>query len=93
LCTILDSAMWCAVHSTLPPGRAYTTVALNVNLVKALNLATPTVSSEANVISAGRRVATASARVLGPDGTLYAHGTTTCLLFDVAADRPKGPTS
>ncbi len=71
-CTILDSAMGCAVHSTLPAGRAYTTVALNVNLVKPLDLATPTVSSEGNVISAGRRVATASARVLGRRSPLRA---------------------
>ena len=33
---------------------------------------------------AGRQLATAEARRLGPDGTLYAHGTTTCLVFERA---------
>jgi uncharacterized protein (TIGR00369 family) len=82
-CTLLDSAMGCAVHSTLPQGKGYTTLELKVNLVKALNIGTPTVRCEGKVLSAGRRVATASGQVLGPDGTLFAHATTTCLIFDL----------
>jgi uncharacterized protein (TIGR00369 family) len=80
--TLLDSAMGCAVHSTLPAGRAYTTLELKVNLVKALTVDTPKVTAEGEVISAGRRVATASGRLVGPNGTLFAHATTTCLIFD-----------
>src|SRR5437868_14966658 len=34
--TLLDSAMGCAVHSLLPEGRAYTTLELKVNFVRAL---------------------------------------------------------
>ena len=40
---------------------------------------TPSVVATGQVISAGRRVVTASGQVTGPDGTLYAHATTTCL--------------
>jgi uncharacterized protein (TIGR00369 family) len=79
--TLLDSAMGCAVHSTLAAGQGYTTLELNVNLVKALTVATPSVVAEGQVLSASRRVATASGRIVGPDGTLYAHATTTCLVF------------
>jgi uncharacterized protein (TIGR00369 family) len=82
--TLLDSAMGCAVHSMLPAGRAYTTLELKVNLVKALTVDTPKVTGEGEVISAGRRVATASGRLVGPEGTLFAHATTTCLVFDAA---------
>src|SRR5690349_15571726 len=81
-CTLLDSAMGCAVHTTLPRGQAYTTLELKVNLVKPLTLATPSVIAEGQVVTSGRRVATASGRLIGPDGTLYAHATTTCLVFD-----------
>jgi uncharacterized protein (TIGR00369 family) len=81
-CTLLDSAMGCAVHTTLPVGQAYTTLELKVNLVKALTLHTPSVSAVGEVVSLGRRVATASGRLVGPDGTLYAHATTTCLIFE-----------
>ncbi len=83
--TLLDSAMGCAVHSTLPAGRAYTTLEFKVNFVKALTVDTPKVTAVGEVISAGRRVATASARLLGPDATLFAHATTTCLIFDATA--------
>jgi uncharacterized protein (TIGR00369 family) len=86
-CTLLDSAMGCAVHSTLPQGKGYTTLELKVNLVKALSTGTPVVRCEGKVLSAGRRVATASGQVLGPDGTLFAHATTTCLIFDVPSVR------
>jgi len=82
-CTLLDSAMSCAVHSTLPRGKAYTTLELKVNLVKPLRLTTPTVLGEGKVLSSGRRVATASGQILGPDGALYGHGTATCLIFDL----------
>jgi uncharacterized protein (TIGR00369 family) len=80
-CTLLDSAMGCAVHTTLPRGQGYTTLELKVNLVKALTLRTPNVIAEGTIISSGHRVATASGRITGPDGTLYAHATTTCLIF------------
>jgi len=69
----------------LPTGKAYTTLELNVHFVKALTVDTPWVTAEGQVISAGRRVATASGRLVGPDGTLFAHATTTCLIFDAAA--------
>src|SRR6266852_8382817 len=83
-CTLLDSAMGCAVHTTLPRGQGYTTLELKVNLVKALTVHTANVVAEGQVISSGRRVVTASGRIVGPDGTLYAHGTTTCLIFEPA---------
>jgi uncharacterized protein (TIGR00369 family) len=90
-CTLLDSAMGCAVHSTLERGQAYTTLELKVNLVKALTVRTPSVVATGEVVSAGRRVATASGQITGPDGTLYAHATTTCLIFEPRA--PKAPAS
>ena len=81
-CTLLDSAMGCAVHSTLGRGQAYTTLELKVNLVKALTVNTPSVVATGQVISGGRRVVTASGQITGPDGTLYAHASTTCLAFE-----------
>jgi len=91
-CTLLDSAMGCAVHSALPPRSAYTTVDLNVTLVKALTVKTPTVVAIGEVASIGRRVATATGRLVAPDGTLHAHATTTCLVMSTegAADGASG---
>jgi uncharacterized protein (TIGR00369 family) len=78
-CALLDSAMGCAVHSILDRGQAYATLELKVNLVKALTVDTPSVVATGQVVSAGRRVVTASGQITGPDGTLFAHATTTCL--------------
>ena len=83
--TMLDSALGCAVHSTLPAGKAYTTLELKLNLVRALTDAVPLVRAEGRLVHGGRQVATAEARLVGPDGKLYAHATTTCLIFDLAS--------
>jgi uncharacterized protein (TIGR00369 family) len=74
--------MGCAVHASLDRGQAYTTLELKVNIVKALTLKTPSVVATGQVISAGRRIVTASGQITGPDGTLYAHATTTCLVIE-----------
>jgi uncharacterized protein (TIGR00369 family) len=81
-CTLLDSAMGCAVHTTLGKGLAYTTLELKVNLVKALTVSTPRVTATGTVISRGSRVATAEGQLTAPDGTLLAHASTTCLIFE-----------
>ena len=82
--TLLDSSLGCAVHTMMPPGRGYTTAELGVNLVKAINPGkTPRIRAEGKVIHCGKQLATAEARLYGPDGTLYAHATTTCLVFEM----------
>jgi uncharacterized protein (TIGR00369 family) len=83
--TLLDSALGCAVHTKMPPGRGYTTAELGVNLVKAIGPKVQRIRAEGTVIHCGRQLATAEARLYGPDGTLYAHATTTCLVFDLKA--------
>jgi uncharacterized protein (TIGR00369 family) len=88
--TLLDSAVGCAVHTTLPAGTGYTTLELKVNMVRPLNDRVPMVRAEGKVIHVGRRVATAEGRIIGPDGKLYAHATTTCLIFEHAVPSERG---
>ena len=83
--TLLDSAMGCAVHSTLAPGVAYTTAEIKVSYVRAMTATTGPVLAEGRVLHAGSRMATAEGFVRDAAGTLYAHGTTTCLIL---APRP-----
>jgi uncharacterized protein (TIGR00369 family) len=80
--TLLDSALGCAVASVLPAGKAYTTAELKVNIVRPLTDKVPLVRAESRIIHAGGRMATADARLTGADGKLYAHGSTTCFIFD-----------
>jgi len=82
IATLLDSAMACAVHSLLPAGKTYTTLELKVNYVRALTHKVPLVRAIGEIIHSGRSVGTAQGRLVGPDGTLYAHATTTCIVLD-----------
>ncbi len=81
--TLLDSALGCAVHTLMPTGRAYTTAELSMNIVRAASHKTGPLRAIGTVIHCGRQLATAEARIVGPDGKLYAHATTTCLVFEV----------
>ncbi len=81
--TLLDSALGCAIHTLMPAGRGYTTAELGVNLVKSIGPKVQRIRAEGKVIHCGRQLATAEARLFGPDGTLYAHATTTCLVFEM----------
>jgi uncharacterized protein (TIGR00369 family) len=81
--TLLDSALGCAVHTMMPAGRGYTTAELSVNFVRGLSPRVGRVRAEGKVLHCGRQLATAEARLYGPDGTLFAHATTTCLVFEL----------
>lgn len=79
---LLDSAVGCAVHASLPAGKSYTTAELKINIVRPLTDKVPLVRAEGKVIHLGTRMATAEGRLTGPDGKLYAHASTTCFIFD-----------
>jgi len=79
--TLLDSAMACAVHSTLEPGQSYTTAQLNVHYLRSMQPGVGPVRATGTVIHRGRKQSTAEGKLIGPDGKLIAHGTTTCLIL------------
>lgn len=91
--TLLDSCVACAVHSTLPAGKVYTTVELKVNFVRAILPDSGPLRAEGKVISAGGRIGTAEGRLTDAAGRLYAHATTTCLIFDPREGRRDPPSS
>jgi uncharacterized protein (TIGR00369 family) len=81
--TLLDSCVACAVHSSLPAGKTYTTVELKINIVRALTEQVPLVRAEGKIIHLGRSMGTAEGRLYGHDGKLYAHASTTCFIMDL----------
>ncbi len=90
--TLLDSALGCAVHTMMPVGRAYTTAELSVNVVRSIGPKVQRVRATGTVVHCGKQLATAEARLVGPDGTLYAHATTTCLVFELRSGLNQTPT-
>jgi len=79
--TLLDSCVACAVQSTLEAGQGYTTIELKVNYLRALTDQAGPVRAEGKVIQVGRQIGTAEGRLYDASGRLYAHATTTCLIF------------
>ena len=82
---ILDSALGCCVHTTLPAGMAYTTIEFKVNLVRPLFAHSGEVVCEGKVIHVGRTIATSEATLKTVDGKLIAHGIETCAIFPLGS--------
>lgn len=84
--TLLDSALACAIFTTLPRGSVSTTTDLALRYVRGITTGSGPVRAEASVVHAGRRMATAEGRVTGTkDGKLYVHGSTSCMIVPLEA--------
>jgi uncharacterized protein (TIGR00369 family) len=81
--TLLDSAMGCAVYTTVDEGSTYTTVELKVNYLRPITVATGLVTAVGTLLHRGRRTAMAEGRLEDASGKLLAHATTTCLIWQV----------
>jgi uncharacterized protein (TIGR00369 family) len=81
IATLCDSACGCAVHSLLPAGAYYTSLDLSVKFLRPVTASTGRLACEGTVLQLGSRSALAEARLTGPDGKLYAHGTSSCMIF------------
>lgn len=82
--TIMDSALACAVMTTLAAGEGYTTVEFKVNLVRPLMPGMGEVSCEGKIVHRGRTIATSEAFLRDASGKLLAHGTETCAIFPIS---------
>jgi uncharacterized protein (TIGR00369 family) len=83
--TLLDSALGCAIFTTLDKGDRWTTLDLKINYVRGLTEETGLLHAEGRVIHRGRTVATSEGDLRDSAGKLYAHATTTCMIFPAAS--------
>ena len=79
--TLLDSALGCAIFSTLQKGEAWTTLELKLNMVRPISEDTGPVRAEGRIVHRGRTIATSDGTLKDRAGKLYAHATTTCMIF------------
>lgn len=82
IATLLDSAMACAIHTTLEAGKGSTTLEFKVNFARPIFEKTGTLRAVGEIINVGKQVATAEGKLIDENGKLYAHATTTCFIFD-----------
>lgn len=80
--TLLDSALGCAVHTTLKGNQGYSTLDLQVAYHRAMTKDTGPVRAEGKVITVGRRAAFAEGRIVDADGRIYATATSTLMVFE-----------
>jgi uncharacterized protein (TIGR00369 family) len=83
VCTLLDSAAGCALHTTLPRGKGYTSVEIKVSYLKAVRAGSGPLTATGTVVKAGSRVAFTEATVTDGSGALVATATSTLLVFDL----------
>lgn len=79
--TLLDSALACAIWSTVKAGDGSTTVELKLNMVRPIVKELGVLRAEGRIIHRGRSLATAEGDLKDRAGKLYAHATTTCMIF------------
>jgi uncharacterized protein (TIGR00369 family) len=79
--TMMDSALGCAIHSTLPAGVGYTTTDVQVRFIRGITKDTGVVRAAATAIHVGRSTGIAEARLTDTKGNLLAFGTTACAIF------------
>lgn len=81
VCTVLDSVVGCAVHTTLEQGLGYTSLELKVSYLAAVTARSGTLTATGRVVKPGRRVAFAEGEVRDASGTVVATATSTLLVF------------
>jgi uncharacterized protein (TIGR00369 family) len=79
--TLLDSCSGCSIFSTLEKGEGWTTLDLKINFVRGITKETGLIRAEGRLIHRGRTIATAEGDIKDAAGKLYAHATTTCMIF------------
>ena len=84
LATLLDSAMACAVHTTLEAGKGCTSLEFKINFSRPVFETTGFLRTEGKIINVGRQIATAEGKTFDENGKLYAHGTTTLMIYDLS---------
>jgi uncharacterized protein (TIGR00369 family) len=83
VCTLLDSALGCAVQSTLPQGQGYTSIGITVNYLRPVLAASGPLTCVATVTKPGTRVAFADGVVTDADGKVVATATGSLLVFPI----------
>lgn len=81
MCTLLDSALGCATHSTLSAGTGYTSIEIKVNYLRPVNADSGPLTCVGRVIKAGRRVTFADGEVVDSSGRRVATASGALLIF------------
>ncbi|WP_404290057.1 PaaI family thioesterase [Glutamicibacter arilaitensis] len=87
VCALLDSALGCAAHSTLPAGMGYTSIEIKVNYLRPVFADSGPLRCTGRVTKPGRRVTFAEGEVVDKYGKVVATATSSLLVFPLEPDK------
>jgi len=80
-CTMLDSALGCAGHTTLPAGVGYTSIDLDVSYLRPILAASGRLRARGRVVKGGRRVIFTQGELTDAAGQVLATATSSLLVL------------
>lgn len=86
LCTLLDSALGCAVHTTLPAGTGYTSIDIKTNFLRPVSVDSGPLTCVGRVVKSGRRVSFAEGEIVDVHGKTVATASGSLLIFPLESN-------
>ncbi|MGP9785451.1 PaaI family thioesterase [Glutamicibacter sp. 287] len=87
VCALLDSALGCAAHSTLPAGMGYTSIEIKVNYLRPVLADSGPLRCTGRITKPGRRVIFAEGDVVDKNGKVVATASSSLLVFPLDSNK------
>lgn len=81
IATVIDMVLGSAVHSTLKAGQGFTTLTLELKYHRAVTAKSGRLTAIAEVVTRGREIVTAEAKLIDKNDRLFANATSTLMIL------------
>ncbi|MBL8779660.1 MAG: PaaI family thioesterase [Alphaproteobacteria bacterium] len=81
IATVIDMVLGSAVHSTLKAGQGFTTLTLELKYHRAVTAKSGRLTAVAEVVTRGREIVTAEAKLIDKNDRLFANATSTLMIL------------
>jgi len=81
IATVIDIVLGSAVHSTLKAGQGFTTLTLELKYHRAVTVKSGRLTANAEVVTRGRDIVTAEAKLVDKNDRLFANATSTLMIL------------
>lgn len=81
IATVVDMVLGSAVHSTLKAGQGFTTLTLELKYHRAVTAKSGRLTAIAEVVTRGREIVTAEAKLIDKNDRLFANATSTLMIL------------
>jgi uncharacterized protein (TIGR00369 family) len=85
IATVIDMVLGSAVHSTLKAGQGFTTLTLELKYHRAVTVKSGHLTATAEIVTRGREIVTAEAKLVDKNDRLFANATSTLMILRISA--------